>query len=152
VRPVTATTRILRDWVGDFSEFLRIIEIVVLPLALLIAYNAATVAREERAREHATMLAIGMRTRTIITTAIAESTLIGIAGTILGMLGGWFALGWVLHVAGQTLPDLGLERTIHPGTLALTAIIGVVAVGLAPALLTRRIAHTNIPATIRTVE
>ncbi len=152
VRPVTATTRILRDWVGNFSEFLRIIEIIVLPLALLIAYNAASVAREERAREHATMLAIGMRVRTIIGTAVAESTLIGIAGTILGLVGGWFALGWVIHTASQTLPDLDLTRTIHPGTLILVTIIGVIAVGLAPTLLTRRIARINIPATIRTVE
>ncbi len=152
VRPVTATTRILRDWVGDFSEFLRIVEIIVLPLALLIAYNAASVASEERAREHATMLAIGMRTRTIISTAMAESTLIGMLGTILGLIGGWFALGWVIHVASQTLPDLGLDRTIHLGTYTVAALVGVVAVGLAPILLTRRVSRINIPATIRTVE
>jgi putative ABC transport system permease protein len=152
VRPVGATTQMLRDWVGDFGEFLRIVEIIVVPLALLIAYNAASVAGEERAREQATMLAIGIRTRTIVATAMAESTLIGMVGTLVGLAGGWFALGWVIQVADETLPDIALRRTISPGTVMVAFVIGVIAVGLAPILLTRRVARINIAATIGTVD
>lgn len=152
VRPITATTRIMRDWITGFSEFLYVIELVVLPLALLIAYNAASVAREERAREHATALAIGMRTRTIIGGLVAESTLIGLLSTALGLIGGWLALGWVVRVAGETFPDLGLDPSLHPGTLAVAAAAGIVAVGLAPVLLTRSVNRIDVAAAIRTVE
>lgn len=98
------------------------------------------------------MLALGIRRRTIIAGAVAESTLIGVLGTAIGLVGGWFTLGWVIDVTSRTVPEVGLDPRIDAGTVGVTLLLGIVAVGLAPIALTRRVGRIDIPSSIRTVE
>ena len=73
VQGVTATTDAIRDAMAQFTGVFQIIEGAALLLALLIAFNAASISEDERARENATMLAFGIPVRTILRMSVVES-------------------------------------------------------------------------------
>ncbi|HET7235953.1 MAG TPA: FtsX-like permease family protein [Actinomycetota bacterium] len=152
VQPADATIEILRDLVSVFVDLLRVVEIFVLILALLIAFNAASITVDERAREHATMSAFGVRTRRILAGITAEGLVIGLAGTVIGVVLGRLAVGWLVSGAGEELPDLELFVTVSMSTIATAFLLGVIAVGLAPLLTARRLVRMDVPSTLRVME
>jgi putative ABC transport system permease protein len=153
VQSVTAVTDAVRD---AFNEFLGVVQMmvgVVLLLALLIAFNTAAINLDARAREHATMFAFGVRLRTALRMALTESFVIGVAATLLGVAGGFAMVRWMTQVLlTETLPDFTLETTISPGTLLAVALMGIVAVTLAPLFTVRRMRRMDLPGTLRLVE
>ena len=137
----------------QFVSILVIAASAVLVLALLIAFNSTRITVEERRREHATMRAFGLPVRSIMGVVIKESVLVGLIATLIGVIGGSFFLGWILQsLATTTLPDIRIERYISATTVSWAAIIGVVAVSLAPIFLLGRIRRMNIPDTLRVME
>lgn len=137
----------------QFVGFLAITAGAVLILALLIAFNATRITVEERRREHATMRAFGLPVRTIVGVVVKESVLIGVAATAIGLAAGSVFLGWMLRsLASTTLPDLQIDSYISPATVAIAAVIGIVAVAAAPLLLVQRIRRMSIPDTLRVME
>jgi putative ABC transport system permease protein len=153
VQSVSATTRLFRDALDDYFGILRVVEVVVLILAVLIAFNSASIGTDERARENATMLAFGVRPRTVLGIAVVEMTVIGIAGTALGLIAGRLVLRWMTTTQlAETAPDIGVVPYTSPGTLAVAVVLGVVGAGVAPLLTSRRIRRLDIPATLRVVE
>ena len=57
-------------------------------LALLIAFNSSAIGIDERRRENATMLAFGITNVRTVVLAVAESLIIGVLGTLVGLAGG----------------------------------------------------------------
>lgn len=152
VQPADATVDLLRDLMVRFLDILRFVEIFVLVLAVLIAFNAASIAVDERAREHATMSAFGVRIRRIVAGLIEEGILVGIVGTTIGIALGTVAVRWLMAGTGQEMPDLELVSTVTPTTIATALLLGVVAVGLAPLLTIRRLLRMDVPSTLRVME
>lgn len=153
VQSVTAVTQAVRD---AFNEVLGIIQMmvsIVLLLALLIAFNTASINLEARAREHATMFAFGVKVRTALRMAVTESLIIGIVATLVGVAGGFAMVWWMTQILlAKTLPDFALPAIIGTGTLAAVVIMGVVVVTLAPVLTVRRMRKMDLPGTLRLVE
>ena len=113
VEAATATTEFVRDRLDDFIGVLQLTVIFALALALLIAFNSASISADERARENATMLAFGIPVRQAVGLAVGESLIIGALGTLIGLAGGLLVIGWVVnHTLPDTLPDLGLVISI----------------------------------------
>ena len=84
---------------------------------------------------------------------VAESTIIGILGTIAGLGLGFLVLGWLMTtVTGDVFPDLGTVISLAPGTIATAAVLGIVVVGLAPLFAIRRLRQLDIPSTLRAAE
>ncbi|HET6954227.1 MAG TPA: FtsX-like permease family protein [Acidimicrobiales bacterium] len=153
VESVTATVRAVREALEDFFGVLRVVEAVVLLLAVLIAFNATSIGIDEGARQHATMLAFGLGPRTVLSIAAAEMAAIGLIGTLLGLAGGRAVLAWVTSIQLQrTMPDVRVDAYLAPGTLLTAAVLGILAVAAAPLLLTRRIQTMDVPATLRVLE
>jgi putative ABC transport system permease protein len=143
----------LRTYMDEFLAILRITQAVTLLLALLIAYNAISIAGEERRREHATMLAFGIPVRRVVGNTVVESMLIGTLGSLVGLGLGLALLGWIINVVSRdTYPELGLPITLTPASIAIAAALGILAVALAPLLGVRRLKDMDIPATLRVVE
>jgi putative ABC transport system permease protein len=143
----------VRSYLNEFLAILRITQAVTLLLALLIAVNTTTIAGEERRREHATMLAFGTPPRRVLGNAVVESAIIGTLGTIVGTGLGLALLGWIINVVSRdTYPELGMPVTLGTGSLVTAAVLGIVAVALAPLISTRRLRQMNIPSTLRVVE
>lgn len=150
---VRAVNEAIGEAIGEFTGFLRILEGGVLALALLIAYNASSISTEERAREHATMFAFGVRVRTVTLINMAESAAVGLLGTVVGLAVGYGVVWWMVEVLfDDTFPELGLVVDLAPATIAVSLGLGVVVVAVAPVLAVRRLVRMEIADTLRVME
>jgi putative ABC transport system permease protein len=152
-QPIDALVSSMRDTVAQLTDILAVIALFALALAVLVAYNSATISQDERTREVATMLAFGLPARRVMLSAMLESGMIGVLGTMLGLVGGATVLTWLVYVLmPDTMPDFGLDPALSPETLVAAVLLGVFAVALAPLATWRRITRMNLPATLRVVE
>lgn len=153
VQPVGATARVFRELVEQFLGLLGIAQLAVVALAVLIAFNSASINADERAREYATIFAFGVPVRTVLRMAMVESVVIGLVGTALGLLAGRGVLQWLVDVLlPKTIPDITVTVALSGDTFAKALALGVVAVGLAPLLTARRLMRMDLPSTLRVVE
>ena len=141
------------DSLQEFLGILRVAAAITLLLALLIAFNTASIGMDERSREHATMLAFGLLPRTVVGMAVTESAIIGALATALGVVGSYYLLAWltVTTVAG-VLPEIGVTTALPTSTLVLALGLGVLTVALAPLLTARKLRRLDIPSTLWVVE
>lgn len=153
VQSVASTMEAVRDQMGSVVGVFRVIIAAALVLALLIAFNTASINLDERAREHATMFAYGIRVRTALRMAATETLVIGVLATTLGLLAGLALLTWMTQdLLTTTLPDIGLDVVLEPATIATVLVLGVVAVAIAPVFTVRRMRRMDLPGMLRLVE
>jgi putative ABC transport system permease protein len=153
VQPVLSFAKSIRDMVNQVLAILRVVEGAVLLLALLIAFNSSAISVDERAREHATMFAFGVPLPTVLGNTVLESLIVGSAGTALGIGAGYGIVQYITQILlPGTLPDVSIHAAISAATIATAAVLGVVAVAIAPLFTARRMRRMNIPATLRVVE
>jgi putative ABC transport system permease protein len=153
VQPVAASTRIVKDSMQSFTAVFRVLEAFILGLALLMAYNTTSINADERARERATLFAFGLPLRRVIGLETAEGLIYGIGGTAIGMGVGLLVVRWVTSsVLSTTVPDMGIDVSVAPGTFVSAAVLGIAAVALAPLLTVRRLRRMDIPGSLRIVE
>lgn len=137
----------------QFVLILQLVAAVVLALALLIGVNSAGIAADERAREHATMLAFGVRPGRIVRLMMAEGAVVGVLGTAIGVVAGYAVTVWVMtRELERTVPYLGVDVSLSLGTVLVALALGVVAAGLAPIITWRRLRRLDVPSTLRLVE
>ena len=153
VQPVAIVARIYTDLIEQFSEVFLLVEGIALLMALLVAFNSASIATEERAREHATMLAFGVPLGRVLGIEVVESVILGLLGTVVGLGIGAGALFWFVEVEfPNVMPDLGISVELSATTVAASLAVGVLVVGLAPLLMARRLRRMDLPGTLRLVE
>jgi putative ABC transport system permease protein len=153
VQPARTLPAAFRDLLDEFVVIIRIVEGVILLLALLVAFNSASISIDERRREHATMFAFGVPMRKVMAMAVSENFILGVLSTLVGVLGGWLVLNWVAnYLFAETLPDLSLVPTVGLPTLAIAISLGVVVVAAAPLLTWRKLRNMDIPGTLKYAE
>jgi putative ABC transport system permease protein len=152
-QPIDALVSSMRDTVAQLTDILAVVALFALALAVLVAYNSATISQDERSREVATMLAFGLPAKRVMLSAMLESGMIGVLGTVLGLAGGAGVLGWLVYgLMPDTMPEFGLDPAVSPGTVFAAVSLGVLAVALAPLATWRRLVRMNLPGTLRVVE
>jgi putative ABC transport system permease protein len=143
----------IRDLLDQFVVVLRVIEGAALLIAVLIAFNSASINMDERTREHATMFAFGLPIGTVMRLAVIENLVLGVGSTVLGLAGGWYLLRLIISTRiADTLPDIYIKPTLHETTLLLTVVVGVGCVALAPLLTWRRLARMDVPGALKVVD
>jgi putative ABC transport system permease protein len=147
-----AIIEVTSDLLERFTGMFRVAEAFALLLALLIAFNAASIAVDERAREHATMAAFGVPPRTLLRMATIESGIVGAIGTIIGLLAGALSLMWMVDRAAGELPEIDMPTVVSSGTVLATLVFGIVIVGLAPLFTARKLRRMDVPSTLRVME
>jgi putative ABC transport system permease protein len=153
VTPISETIGSIRTTMDEFLGILQIVVWAVLLLAVLIAFNSSSISADERAREHATMFAFGLPVRTVLGLAMAESAIIGVLATAAGAVAGTVLTWWLVQrLFADTVPDLQLVTQVDTGTFVVAALLGIVAVSLAPVFLIRGLRRMDVPATLRVVE
>jgi putative ABC transport system permease protein len=151
--PASALSNTMRDLLSVVGNLFVILQIVIASLAFLVAFNASNIGAEERAREHATMFAFGVRLRRVTFISVAESLLLGLVGVGLGLGFGAALLRWILDaIFPAAVPDLAVVQAISTTSYLLTVAIGLGAAAIAPLLNIRRLRAMNIPNTLRYVE
>jgi putative ABC transport system permease protein len=137
----------------QFNEILLVTVTIAAAMSLLIAFNAAAINADERARENATMFAHGVTVDRVVRSGMTEALLVGALGTAVGLVAGRALLGWIIHTnMRDTMPDIGGLISVGPTTYLLAAIAGIVVVALAPLLTMRRLRRADVSATLRVVE
>lgn len=153
VLPVLSITQALEEQMGILTSFIQLIAVLVLVLAVLIAFLTSSISLDARVREHATMFAYGVRIRTALRMAVTESAIIGVVATVIGIAGGLAMLSWMTSsLLASTLPDIGLNVVLDPATIVTVVVLGVVAVAVAPLFNVRRMRRLDLPGTLRLVE
>ena len=114
-QPIDSLVQSMRDLIAMFIEILSVVAVIALILAVLVAYNSATISQDERTREVATMLAFGLPARRVLGSAVIESALIGVVGTAIGIVGGFVVLVWLVY---WRLPRHHAGFRARPGGLA----------------------------------
>jgi putative ABC transport system permease protein len=108
---------------------------------------------DERARNHATLFAFGLRVRRVVAMIVEESVVIGMASTVVGLALGAVLLRWmVTSLLAETVPEIGIVMYLSWTTVLTALALGVAAVGLTPLLLVRRLIRMDIPDTLRIME
>ena len=150
---IRTTVDSMRSSMDELMGILRVAEAVTLLLALLIAFNTASIGMDERVREHATMLAFGLPVRTVLAMTTIETALVGVLGSALGVVGGYGMVQWITRATiPDVLPELQVTASLTTVTVVGAILLGVATVAAAPLLTVRRLQRTDIPATLRVVE
>jgi putative ABC transport system permease protein len=135
----------LLDMVGNVDRYFLIVAVFVVIVGVLAVGVSLYNTMNERRREIAILRAVGARKRTVLAQLVGEACLIGLIGSILGLLLGRLlivaASGWVARDAGFS-PDPWITTPFLVGgravwaELLLVLVVGLVAAiaGLLPAL------------------
>lgn len=143
----------MSDILATVTRLFVVLQLVIGLLAFLVAYNSSRVGSDERAREHATMMAFGVTVRRVVLVGVVESLLLGVVAVGAGIGLGLLVLHWILaSVFPAAVPDLAVLQQVRPWSYGLTAVIGLAAAGLAPTLVVVRLRRMSLPDTLRYVE
>jgi putative ABC transport system permease protein len=153
VQTIASFSEAFDEALGLFGQFLRVIQVVVLIMAFLIAFNSTSINVDERVREIATMFAFGLPIRTVTRMQVIENMLIGILGTLVGIVLGWLTLqAFIGARLEEQLEDINFITAISPTTILISAILGILVVALTPLLSIRKMSKMDIPSTLRVME
>ncbi len=121
-----------RDLSAAFSLNLTAMSLLALVVGMFLIHNAITFAVVQRRTLLGTLRAIGVTRGELFAGILGEALLLGLTGTLLGvLLGLWLGSGLV-HLVTRTINDLYYilsvrEFFIDPGSLAKGAALGVLA-------------------------
>ena len=135
-----------------FVKFLRVVRVVVLFMAFLVAFNTASINVDERVREIATMFAFGVPIRTVTRMQVVESLIVGVLGTLVGAVWGWAVLVYLSKTIEDQIAQVKFIIHISPETLIVSSLLGILVVGLTPLVNVRRMRRMDIPSTLRVME
>jgi putative ABC transport system permease protein len=153
VQEIAEISKAFDSVMETFVTVLRVVQIIVLFMAFLIAFNTTSINVDERVREISTMFAFGLPVRTVTRMQILENFIIGVLGTGLGLVLGWFALNAMLVArVEEQLAEFKFIVKISPETLIVSMVLGVLVVAITPLLSIRRMMRLNIPDTLRVME
>ncbi len=153
VQPASAMADALERTMDESVGIFRVIQYFILFLAVLIAFNSTSISADERAREHATMLAFGLPVRSLLGIAVAEGLMMGMLGTAIGLGMGRVVVEWFANtMIADTLPEIGITAQLSAETVVSSVVLGVVAVAIAPLFTLRRFMRIDVASTLRVME
>ncbi len=127
------------DRVFGLFDALAVIAVVVAALGIA---NALTMNVIERVREIGILRAAGMTRRQVWRSVVVEAGVVGVAGSLLGIVAGLAAGALMVVLAGGRLDP---ATSVPWGTLGLAAVLGVALAMLAAAYPARIAARISIP-------
>jgi ABC-type lipoprotein release transport system permease subunit len=110
----------LNSFLMDFEQmangYMFLLYLIILGIAVTVIVNTLVMAVFERTREIGILSAIGMKGRRIMTMFFAESSLLALAGIVIGLALGIITCLVVEALGGIRLPDFGIQSGIYLGT------------------------------------
>ncbi|HZR22024.1 MAG TPA: ABC transporter permease [Vicinamibacterales bacterium] len=139
----THVTPLHTQVVGDVRPALLLLAASVALILLIACVNVANLVLARsvaRRREFATRAALGATRRRLMAQALTESGLLGLAGSLVGVLCAWWGVKALVAFAPDNLPRLA---EVHPDSAVLfisiaAGLIAGVFVGAAPAVVAGR--------------
>lgn len=127
-----------------------VLQLIILVMVLLSVANSVNMSIFERTGEFGTMMALGNRSSQVFRLILAESILLGVIGSSLGLALG-SALAVIISAIGIPMPpppNANVGYTAHiqiiPASLLMACSIGVAATALAAILPARHVSRTPV--------
>ncbi len=133
----------LESNLGFLRTFLLIFAYVSLVVGAFIIFNTFSITVAQRTREFALLRTLGASRRQILRSVVFEGLLLGVGGSLLGLLGGILlapALDQLFKAFGADLPDSG--TVLETRTIVVSLLVGTTVTllaGLMPALRATRV-------------
>lgn len=153
VRGFSEGFKAIRDLFEQFSAIFLVIEVVILGLTLLIAFNTANISIEERARDHATMFAFGVSVPRVLFNLAIEGLVLGAVASVIGLGLGYALLVWIfVALVPNGYPELGIVFAVNLAQVIVLLAIAIAVIALAPVLSVRKLRRMDVPSTLRVLE
>ena len=133
----------IEEGLSFFTIFLTAFSFIAMGVACFVIYNVFSITAAQRQRENALLRAVGAHRGQITRAMLLESVVVGIVGSLLGLVAGIgvsIALKEFLGVIGIDFPSTTLQ--LLPRTVVLTIVLGTMVTVLSavlPALRTGRV-------------
>ncbi len=133
----------LESNLGFLRTFLLIFAYVSLFVGAFIIFNTFSITVAQRTREFGLLRTLGASRRQILRSVVFEGVLLGVGGSLLGLLGGIVlapALDQLFKLFGADLPDSG--TILETRTIVVSLLVGTIVTllaGLMPALRATRV-------------
>ena len=143
VQEAAKQTSDLESQLGFLRTFLLIFAYVSLFVGAFIIFNTFSITVAQRTREFGLLRTLGATRAQVVRSVVAEGTMLGLGGSLVGLLAGFAiapGLDQLFKAFGADLPDSGTViefRTIWVSLLAGTGV--TVLAGLLPALRASRV-------------
>ena len=133
-----------------FTIFLLVFAGVALFVGSFIIVNTFSMLVGQRSRELALLRAIGATRAQVLRTVLGEAVIIGLVGSVLGIgLGLLIAAGAKAAIGTFLSTDLGSGLPIHPTTIIMSVLVGVVVTVISAVLPARRASRVAPVAAMR---
>ena len=153
VQGVAESAESLQEVFEQVSSIFLVIQLFVLGLVLLIAFNTANINSDERRRDHATMFAYGVSVRRVLGVLAVEGAVLGALAVVLGTALGYGLTLWILYsLVPASYPDMGFSLYISLPEVGAFLVSGAAVVALAPVLTVRKLRRMDVPGTLRVLE
>lgn len=139
---IVKTWQEMNGFILQFVElsdaYMGVLNFIVLAVGATVIVNTLLMSVFERTREIGILMAIGMKGRQMLTLFLIETTMIGVAGSIFGILLGSLIV-WYFVVYGLYIGDIGATGIIFTETIyaqfSMDSVISVTIMGLVVTLL-----------------
>jgi putative ABC transport system permease protein len=137
-----------RDAARDLDSFgnaLLLFAVISLLIAGIVAYNTFSVVAAQRLRETALMRCVGATRRQVFAGTLAESVVLGLLASLLGLILGFGAAYLMLLIfgSGNGVDVAGAPIRFEPRTALVGVVLGPLVAMLAAMLPTVRASHTR---------
>src|SRR4029078_10007599 len=129
----------IEDALSFFRIFLTVFSFIAMGVACFVIYNVFSITAAQRQRENALLRAVGAQRRQVTRAMLIESVVVGIVGSLLGLIVGVgvsIALKRFLGALAITFPSTSLQ--LLPRTIVLVLIVGTLVTVLSALLPARR--------------
>ncbi len=156
VQRVDTRGEMLAEWnklLDQFTVFSYVMLLMGLTIAFALVFNTATINVLERTWETATMRIIGIRMKTIATMVILENLVMGIFGIALGLVLGYIAAYYFIHIfTSSMVGEFLLLKLYIRFSSYIEVVAGTIAtVFLSQVLAIRFISRLNLAEVVKSV-
>lgn len=149
VEPSTRTDEV-RRLLRSFQVNLAAISLIALLVGAFLIYNTVAISVVQRRAEIGTLRAVGATRAQIFWTFVAEGALFGVAGSLLGLLAGYFLARFSVAAVSRTVDTLyvgtHVDRVIYDPRVMLEALLFGIAVAMIAAIAPALEAAATVPA------
>ncbi len=129
----------IREALNFFTIFLTAFAFIALFVSIFVIYNVFSITTAQRQRENALLRAVGASSRQVSITMLVEAVVVGIIGSLIGLLLGIGLASLLrqgLSAAGIDIPSSGLD--LQTRTVMVTLVVGLVVTVVSALLPARR--------------
>jgi putative ABC transport system permease protein len=123
------------DLSAAFTTNLRAMSLLALLVGALLVYSAISFAVVQRRRTLATLRALGMTRRQVLSSVLVEAAVLGLAGALIGIVLGASIGRELIVLVSRTINDLYFVVSVREAVLAPVSIVKALAAGVGVALL-----------------